>query len=133
VLRLVSMASTIESGKADSLSKTAIFCSCRLHATEVILLQAAIGAPCSSVTVTNTVHQFDVNFESVSDSWATETSTELAEDLQLPVVSSGKLGQFPGILLARWAGSLRASPCFSGLNTSRRQKPRRMQPNRLVT
>ena len=65
VLRLVSMARTIVSGKADSLSKTAIFCAL------VVFLQLEIfffqGGDGSAVLVGHGdehVHQLDVNFES---------------------------------------------------------------------
>ena len=74
VLRLVSMASTIESGKADSLSKTAIFCSRSSSFNwKLSFFSDAMGLRDSSVTVTNTFTSLTSTLKVVSDSWATET------------------------------------------------------------
>src|ERR1700730_2171237 len=105
VLRLVSMASTIESGKADSLSNTAIFCSCPSSRNwKLSFFSAAIGAPCSSVTVTNTFTSLTSTLKVVSDSWATETRHRTS---RRPAVATGfiwKVGAIPCILLAPLGG-----------------------------
>src|SRR6202021_3317209 len=59
VLRLVSTARTIESGRADSLLKIAIFCSLpSSFRTKFSFCKFASGAPCASVTVTKTFTSF---------------------------------------------------------------------------
>ena len=67
MLKLVSTANTMESGKADSLSKMAIFCSLPSSLSlKLSFSSLPIGAPCSSVTVTNTLTSFTSTF-SVED------------------------------------------------------------------
>src|SRR5450631_3638011 len=56
VLRLVSISSTIESGRADSLLNTAIFCGLPSSLiSKLPWVSPATGAPCSSAMLTNTL------------------------------------------------------------------------------
>src|SRR6202167_5665250 len=70
VLKLVSTPSTIDSGSADSLSKTAIFCSLpSSFRRKFSFCRLDTGAPRASVTVTNTFTSFTSTLR-VPGSWA---------------------------------------------------------------
>jgi hypothetical protein len=70
VLRLVSMSSTIESGNADSLSNTAtVWGLPSSRSPKFSFFRPATGAPCSSVTVTNTFTSLTSTLRVVPGFW----------------------------------------------------------------
>src|SRR5258708_2851757 len=67
VLKLVSISRTMESGSSDSLSNTDTFCNPSSSSTwKFSLVNPATGAPCWSVTVTNTLTSFTSTLKVVS-------------------------------------------------------------------
>src|SRR5882762_6229736 len=73
VLRLVSIASTIERGNADSRLKNAIFCSLpSSFSAKFSFCRLETGPPCESVTVTKTLTSLTSDLKVVSGSCATE-------------------------------------------------------------
>src|SRR6266404_282954 len=73
VLRLVSIASTIERGNADSRLKIAIFCSLpSSFSAKFSFCRLETGPPWASVTVTKTLTSFTSDLKVVSGSRATE-------------------------------------------------------------
>src|SRR5882757_5511094 len=73
VLRLVSIASTIDNGNADSRLKIATFCSLpSSFSTKFSFCRLETGPPCSSVTVTKTLTSLTSTLRTVSESWAAQ-------------------------------------------------------------
>src|SRR5258708_9055133 len=73
VLKLVSIARTMESGSADSRLKIATFCSLpSSFSTKFSFCRLETGPPCSSVTVTKTLTSLTSTLRTVSESWAAQ-------------------------------------------------------------
>jgi len=114
-LRLVSNGQTVESGRPDSLSKTAIFCSCPSSRNwKLSFFKAAIGRANVRQSRDETFTSLTSTLKVVSDSWQRDKASRIGRRLQLPVVSSGKLGHSCILPRAAWADPCDCSPCFSG-------------------
>ena len=128
VLKLVSIASTIESGRADSRPKTEIFCSLpSSRRWKSSFLRFAIGLPCSSVTVTNTFTSFTSTLTVLSGSWdVPESLPSIAArrnngcSAPQPECGAGK-GRGG---CSRPAGFLNESDCFCNIGSRRAENTR---------